>query len=106
MCSEAEFPAITLSAGCSFAAFTTTRSDSSQGRVNTYLLYQEISSRISIIYLNNDSDWVISQPESMSMSRFRPLYYKDKSDATNAQYTRVLIYATHPPVHEEYQGVN
>ena len=27
------------------------------------------------------------------VSRFRPLYYKDKSDATNAQYTRVLIYA-------------
>ena len=28
------------------------------------------------------------------VSRFRPLYYKDKSDATYAQYTRVLIYAT------------
>ena len=32
--------------------------------------------------------------EQRYVLRFRPLYYKDKSDATNAQYTRVLIYAT------------
>ena len=41
-----------------------------------------------------DSRVVWVNDDQTVVSRFRPLYYKDKSDATNAQYTRVLIYAT------------
>ncbi|KAL1850956.1 hypothetical protein Daus18300_012747 [Diaporthe australafricana] len=62
----ADFPSITVAAGGSFAAFTTARSDSSQGRVNTYVLYQEMSSRISMVYLDNDTSWVTKQPEALS----------------------------------------
>lgn len=68
MCQDVEFPPINLAVGGSFAAFTTKRPDSSSGRVNTYVLYQEISSRISMIYLENDSSWVRSQPEAMSIA--------------------------------------
>lgn len=68
MCQDAEFPSISLAAGGSFAAFTTTRPDSTEGRVNTYVLYQEISSRISMVYLNNDSNWVVDQPEALSIA--------------------------------------
>lgn len=65
---DAKFPIISLAAGGSFAAFTTSRSDSSRGRVNTYVLYQEISSRISMVYLNNNSKWVVSQPDALSIA--------------------------------------
>lgn len=63
---DVEFPSIALAAGGFFAAFTTSRSDSSQGRVNTYVLYQEISSRISIVYLDNDTNWVTVQPKALT----------------------------------------
>lgn len=62
----AAFPSIALAAGGSFAAFTTARADSSEGRVNTYVLYQEVSSRISMAYLDNDSEWATTQPEALS----------------------------------------
>lgn len=68
MYQDAEFPSINLAVGGSFAAFTTKMPDSSQGRVNTYVLYQEISSRISMVYLENGSNWVMSQPEAMSIA--------------------------------------
>ena len=48
-CPDADFPPIPLADGGSFAAFTTSRLDSRDGLVNTYVLYQEISSRISMV---------------------------------------------------------
>lgn len=60
------FPLISLAPGGSFAAFATTRPDSSEGLVNTYVLYQEPSSRISMVYLDNKSQWLITHPEALS----------------------------------------
>lgn len=62
----AVFPVINLPVGASFAAFTVARPDDTEGRVNTYVLYQEASSRISMVYLDNASAWKTVQPEALT----------------------------------------
>lgn len=59
-------PTINLLVGASFAAFTVARPDDTNGRVNTYILYQTASSRISMVYLDNDSAWSIVEPEALT----------------------------------------
>ncbi|KAG8157252.1 hypothetical protein KVR01_012960 [Diaporthe batatas] len=66
--SDARFPLISLAPGGSFAAFTTARPESSEGLVNTYVLYQEPSSRISTVHLDNHSQWVTTQPAALSIA--------------------------------------
>lgn len=62
----AVLPTISLLVGASFAAFTVARPDDSDGRVNTYILYQEASSRISMVYLDNEAAWSTTQPEALT----------------------------------------
>lgn len=65
MLKDAVFPSINLPDGGSFAAFTTARPDDDKDRVNTYVLYQEESLRISMVYLDNDSTWTVTQPSAL-----------------------------------------
>lgn len=51
--------------GASFAAFTTARVDDDEDRVNTYVLYQDESLRISMVYLDNASTWETTQPSAL-----------------------------------------
>jgi hypothetical protein len=63
------FPDITLSKDATFAAFsvarTSLREDQETDRVNTYLLYQDDSTDIKQVWLDNDTVWLTSSPKAL-----------------------------------------